>query len=451
MSSESSVAVAVNTVRGRLGAWRWPVHPAWVMLALSALATYMSAPGQSYSVAAFIDPMLDDLGLLRTQYSTAYLVATLVSGMSLPWTGRLVDRYGARVMLPAVATLLALSCLWMRQVVTIPALYLGFCLIRCLGQGALTLISTWMIGEWFEKRRGLATGLVGLGGTLSVMTVPQINNLLIDGFGWRNTWAFCGAAVAVTLVLPGLFLVRNRPEDIGLSPDWGHSDQSASRGASGGAEADESPDARTVDYRQALVASSWTVREACRTSTFWKLLAVSSTSAMVGTGLVFHQVSLLAVHGMSRSQALGLIGLQAGVAMLATLVGGLLTDRVAPRFLMASSMLFLALALALLAWMPSPAWAFLYAGLLGLHGGVIRSTGTVVWVNYYGRLYQGAVRGVSMSVMVIAAAFGPLPLALAADVLGDYRPALLAFLAIPLLAGLSVLTARVPQKTIAES
>ena len=197
---------------------RW--HPGWVILGIASVGVFMSAPGQSYSVAAFIDPMLVELHLNRTEYSAAYLVATLLGGLTLPWVGRKVDQFGARKMLPIVAVLLGLACVWMGNIQHIVGLYIGFSMIRCLGQGSLTLISTWLIGEWFEHRRGLATGIVGLGGALSVMFFPRFNNLLIGQFGWRNAWMILAATVWVVLVFPGILFIRNRPEDIGLLPDW---------------------------------------------------------------------------------------------------------------------------------------------------------------------------------------------------------------------------------------
>ena len=80
------------------------------MLGIAALTVFMSAPGQSFSVAAFVDPMLSELGIDRTGYSFSYMVATLIGGCLLPLIGRQVDRFGARKILPVVATGLAAAC-----------------------------------------------------------------------------------------------------------------------------------------------------------------------------------------------------------------------------------------------------------------------------------------------------------------------------------------------------
>ena len=79
------------------------IHPGWVILGVAATVVFMSAPGQSYSVAAFIDPMLTELRWTRTQYSVAYLVATLLGGR----TDRARDRL-ERLPLAILATVLAL-------------------------------------------------------------------------------------------------------------------------------------------------------------------------------------------------------------------------------------------------------------------------------------------------------------------------------------------------------
>ena len=179
------------------------IFPGWKMVGVAAAGQYLSAPGQSYSVAAFKDPMRLDLGLSETDYSLAYGFATVLSACLLPVVGRLVDRFGARIMLPVIAAGLGCGCFLMSAVDSLGSLYLGFSMVRCLGQGALSLASVWLVGEWFERRRGMATAVAGLGGGLSVMTVPLINNWLIMHYGWESAWS----VLALVRVLRLLFFV----------------------------------------------------------------------------------------------------------------------------------------------------------------------------------------------------------------------------------------------------
>lgn len=401
------------------------------MLVIAGAAQYMSAPGQSYSVAAFKDPMRDSLALSDTDYSLAYAFATVLSACLLPYVGRLLDRFGARVMLPAIAAGLGLACIVMSRTTSLVGLYLGFGCVRSLGQGALSLVAIWMVGEWFERKRGLATAFAGIGGALSVMTVPLINGWLIESYGWQTAWTVLAVAVWVSLLVPGILFVTNRPEDIGLHPD--NIDPADIE------QMEESDGPSITSFED-----SWTVKQVLRDRTFWKLLSVPATSALVVTGLVFHQVKLLEQHGLTSRWALGMLSIQATIALALTFPAGWATDNWPSRYILSASMIVLAVAIVLALVMPAPWVAVVYAFCLGVQGSVMRSTGSVVWINYYGRAHQGAVRSVAWSVMILGSAIGPLPLAFSIDQFGSYRPALLFFLALPIAAAIAVWTAYPP-------
>jgi MFS family permease len=415
-----------------VSARRYRYFPGWTMVAIAAMAQYMSAPGQSYSVAAFKEPMRESLAISETSFSLAYAFATIISGALLPVIGRMVDRHGARRILPGIALLLGAACMAMSQVSGLASLYLGFSVVRSLGQGALTLIAAWMVSEWFARRRGFATALSGMGGSLSVMTIPLLNVYVIYTYGWQTGWIVLALAVWL-LFLPSLHLVRDRPEDLGLHPDGDRPAKSH--------DMQESP----VESCAVRQHSSWEISQVIRDPTFWKMLAVPAASGMVGTGLIFHAVSLLGSRGVSAGWAMGLISLQATVATCAVLFAGWLTDRYPARLLLAAAMLLLAASSMTVLLMPVPVLAILYAAMLGVHGSILRSTGTVVWINYYGRANQGEIRGIAMAVMIFAAAAGPLPLALSIDWFGSYDLALYGFIAIPMAAAILVFTAKPPR------
>ncbi|MEZ6047080.1 MAG: MFS transporter [Planctomycetaceae bacterium] len=434
------------------------------ILALAALAMFMSGPGQSYSVAVFIDPMLESLNLSnsffagwfmsdtareggtldRTIYSGAYTLATLVGGFCLPFMGKGLDKYGARVMLPLVAILLGVACYSMSMVTGFIGLLLCFAAIRSLGQGTLTLISTWMVSEWFAKRRGIATGLISVGGTLSVLIFPQINRYVIANFNWPTGWIVCGALVVISLVVPSLFLVRNRPEDLGLFPD----------GASGPVDAQiarENQELKKPEPQLLLPdEESFELGEAVRTSEFWKVAMVLGVSAMLGTGLIFHQVSMLEEREISAEWAVNLIGFQAIIATLASLIAGYMCDKNLIRAALVIAMCSLTVGVLVLLVMPAAWFAIFYSGCLGFQGGTLRSAGTVVWPNYFGRLHQGSVRGMALSIQIYAAALGTLPLAFSKDFFGTYWYGLIFFLILPLFAGLWVATLKRPVRKVTE-
>ena len=53
--------------------------------------------------SVFTDILIKELGLSRVELSLAYCLGTVASGFSLPWLGRVLDRWGERKM--AVASI----------------------------------------------------------------------------------------------------------------------------------------------------------------------------------------------------------------------------------------------------------------------------------------------------------------------------------------------------------
>ena len=436
MPSDSSVLPTVESKPGK------PLlrlrHYGIVIIGFAALSTFMSAPGQTHSMASFVDPMVDELGITQTNYSMAYMIATALAALSYSLLGRVIDRYGARSLMAFAAAALGGACCLMSAVPAdfIFLLYVGMFLCRLLGQGMMYLVSTWLIGEWFEKRRGLAMGLVGIGGSASVMLAAGFNNTMIDIHGWRNAWLVLAGILWATTVIPALLFVRNRPEDMGLLPDLR---------LPGDAELESASD-QDETLPDEITRESWTVAEAMRTPTFWKLIAGMATWAMVGTGLAFYQASLLKPIGVPRNYALWLFAIQAISAVISSLLAGYYTGRIPTRYLLCVSVSGLALAVLLLLTIQNPWLAILYSMLLGINGGILRSTGAVVWVNFFGRKHQGAIAGTAMSISAIASALGPLPLALSFDTYGSHQAALVCFLILPVLSAAIIFTARPPQK-----
>ena len=177
-----------------------------------------AAPGQSHTFGVFLTYVADDLRLSHTEVSFAYGVATLAAAFGLPYAGRHVDRRGARRVLTVVSLLLGAAAIGFGFVNGLVVLALGFAAVRFLGQGCLFLVASNVIAQWFERRRGFALSLVWLGFSASVALHPPFSQWLIETVGWREAWLWLGIS-SWALLLPVLWFIRNRPEDLGLRPD----------------------------------------------------------------------------------------------------------------------------------------------------------------------------------------------------------------------------------------
>ena len=148
--AETSPSAAAKPPRRFLG---------WRISGLAAITGAMTGPGQTIGVSVSIDPLISELGLTRPQVSAAYLVGTLAGAALLVPVGGWIDRVGTRQAMRWIGVAFGLGLVVMAGVQDFVTLAIGFTLIRWLGQGSLTLVSSLSVIHWFERRRGLVLGV----------------------------------------------------------------------------------------------------------------------------------------------------------------------------------------------------------------------------------------------------------------------------------------------------
>lgn len=394
------------------------------MVALSTVAMAMTAPGQTHGVSVIIDPLIADLGISRTQISTAYLAGTLLGACAMPLVGRAVDRHGPRLVMSVVGVVFGGVLLALSTVSGIVGLTAGFVGLRMAGQGALSLVATTTVAYWFDRRRGFALGVVGAVGTAGISLAPVVFERLVTATSWRETWLIQGLAVWAVVVPLAVLGIRNRPADVGQYPD-------GTPPADGRQPADD--------------RTGHTPREAARTGMFWVIAACLSSGSMLGTGLAFHQIDLLGERGLSPAEAAANFLPQTAAVLVITLGAGALLDRLSPKAVLTGSMLVLSAAV-FAAGAVAPGWSALAYGLmLGASGGMNRAVDSAAVPRYYGTAHLGAIRGAAHTAVIAASAFGPVAVSLGHDLTGGYGPALPCLAVLPLLVAVAAVLVREPE------
>ena len=92
----------------------------------------------------------------------------------------------------------------------------------------------------------------------------------------------------------------------------------------------------------------------------------------------------------------------------------------------------------------TPRDGFLAALIFGIGIGGLLTLLPIAWADYYGRASYGAIRGVALSVQVLAQASGPLLSGILRDWSGSYVLSLQCFVALSCLSVLAALLARQP-------
>ncbi|QDT14836.1 MFS transporter [Alienimonas californiensis] len=401
----------------------------WLMVPVAALLHAGTGVGQTYGVSVFNPLILADLGVSETALSLTYMVASLVAATPLPMVGLLIDKYGLRAVAIWLVIGLAGGCAVTGFAPNLVVLALGFFLLRTLGQGALTLVASNAPAMWFDRRLGLAGGLVALGQSAAIAFLPAVFLYVISGvpdaaatggfagLGWRQGYLFLGLANAAIL-LPVLFFVfRNRPEDVGQHVDGAASDVASPGSPSpfGGATPAPAPRA------------SLTAAQAYRTIQFWYGAAVSGLWGMIATAIFYHLLTMLAERGVSKADAAVCFTVFAGMMAGWQFLGGVLADRIPPRFLLSVFGLLAAAGCGLLFFAQDYRLAWGMMAAFGSAQGLLNVTMNVLWPRFFGVAALGAIRGSVQTLVVAACAAGPVLVALSREQLGSENPALLLF------------------------
>ncbi len=91
------------------------------------------------------------------------------------------------------------------------AFLVGFCWLN----SALIPVSM-MINNWFVKQKGLAMSLamagIGVGGAI----LGNVIQILLNNYGWRMTYRIMAVIILVVALPTALFILKKKPEDMGL-------------------------------------------------------------------------------------------------------------------------------------------------------------------------------------------------------------------------------------------
>ncbi len=421
-----------------------PFFYGWVLVGVGALGMMMSAPGQTSGVSAFTNHLVDATGISRFTLSITYTLGTVGSALLLPRVGIALDRWGTRVVgvgaclvlssglvllsyVDALARTTA-SLLQLDGTTLAPALLVaGFLVIRVGGQGALTITSGNMIAKWFDRKRGLASGLAGVGMACGIAIAPKVFSSIVADVGWREAWHLIATAV-LGMGIIALVFYRDTPEACGLRMDG---------------EPDNVRDVASSTAKREVVL---TRAEAVQTLSFWTLTLALASQGFIVTGFTFHLVDLGLGFGRDEAEVMTMFIPMAIGSTALGLILSVLADRGGHRLYGPVMLLFQTMGVFGVAHFGTTlGWWCTIVGF-GAAGAFFGPIANVIFPAFFGRAHLGAIAGVRVMCIVLATAVGPPYLAWCKDTTGQYETAFWAFMPVPILIFLLSLRARPPHK-----
>jgi sugar phosphate permease len=375
----------------------------WVIVGVTALVLLVTAGARS-APTAFLLPMQAAEGWSKSQISFAVALGLVLFGLGGPLAGSLMQRFGVRNVAIVSLVITAVSMVFSSLVKTVWQLDLTFGLMSGLGTGLVaSVLGATVANRWFIEKRGLVTGIFGASTSAGQLIFVPLLVALAAGLGWR-TASLVIAGIAVVIVLPVIFLMRDDPADLHLKPLGANNDAPFIR----------------VSSEQGVMA------KAVRSTDFW-LLAVTffvcgaTSNGLIGNHLIPHAVE----HGLTQPVAAGIYALMGAFNFVGTIASGWLTDRYDPRRLLMTYYGFRGLSLLLLPFVHDVAGLSVFAVMFGLDYIATVPPTTALVADTFGRRNVGVVYGWVFASHQLGAALAGWLAAVARERFGDYGLAFL--------------------------
>ena len=366
----------------------------WTIVGIGSLGIFTSGAGQSHTFSPFIPVISKDLQISSTSITTAYMIATLFAAFLLPQIGKLVDKFGPRIVLIYTVILLGIGCLIFGAASNFLMLAVAFGFLRFFGQGTLMLGSANIITQWFDKKRGFALGLMGLGFALSMGIHPPISDFLITNYGWRSAWVIIGLSTWILMLPPLIFLAIDKPEDVNEKPDGIQKN--------------------IVNQNTKIFGLS--LNEALKEKSFYILsFSFFSISTLI-TALHFFQVTILNQHFNLPSREAAALFIPTMITMIIFIpLAGKILDKFETHNVIGIALLVTTASLISISFSSNITFAIIYSIIFGINNAFNLSLFGYIWPRYFGRLHVGSIQGTGQMVLVVGASIGAMPFALAMD------------------------------------
>jgi sugar phosphate permease len=372
-------------------------HYAWVIVIGSVVIEFFGIGFGFFALVASY-PYFEGLGWARTTVvASSSLMITTIAILS-PLTGAYMDKRSIRQLFVAGGLIMALGHALLGMAETPLAFFVGAIVLGVGMAGVTVLPNQVLIARWFKSRLGLANGVISAGTVLGGSVSTMVVTLCSESYGRRFAFFVLAACVGIVPPLVGVFVVRDRPSDLGLSPY----------------------DEGDAGFASSAQRADVTLRTVLADPTFW-LLTVGLLLATVPC-YTSNKHLILYLHdlGLDATSAATVKSLMILVAGVGRIVAGVLADRFDRFWTLVGFYALSAVSFPLVFAMPAKAALVGYVVLFGLAYGGVMPMMPIMVVECFGIGALGVILGVMKIAYDAGAATAPLAAAYAYDQLGNY-------------------------------
>lgn len=355
---------------------------------------FLSSFGQTYFIGVYRPAIAEEYGLTNSDFGLYYLLVTIVSAVGLNRLGHIIDRTSLVPYTMALLILTAGACALVGVSHGFWLVIVGLMAVRLMGQGMLTHAAMTSMSRYFDKNRGLAVAVAGLGFPIGQAVLPPLAVALMTEITWRTSWLIYAGALLLLAVPFSLWLLKGQQK---RHASW----LALVEDRTGNELGSASGHARR--------------RDVLRDTRFYLMLPALIAGPFWITAAFFFAAEFGAFAGLDLGAYTQFYFLYAVGSVAAPFMGGLLVDRFGGRRLMALYPPMFGLALLAIMLMPNGSGVTIFMLLMGLGAGITLPINNAVWAELYGTRYLGEIKSLATSLVVVSTALAPYLIGLLLD------------------------------------
>ncbi|MCL2840389.1 MAG: MFS transporter [Defluviitaleaceae bacterium] len=193
----------------------------WFIVLAGFIITFAGMGVVNSMSGPLLVPITEELAFSRGAFTFHRTILFLLGALFMPLYGRLFERIGVKKVLLVSTVAAAILIFTFGFATELWHFYVLAAINSLVVSGPSFMSVGYMISRWFDAKRGFVTGLAfagfGVGTTIFIPVATWLESMM----GWQAVYHIIGIIVFVVVFPTVLFLVKDKPEDMGLEPYQG--------------------------------------------------------------------------------------------------------------------------------------------------------------------------------------------------------------------------------------
>lgn len=328
------------------------ITPRAIILVIGlALLIFVNTGISNTCAYPFVVPMATDLGIEIPTLSFMFTIQSLLCFAGAFVSNFLIKKLPFKVMVVGGGLLIAIG--WALQASTSSIVLIYFAnALRGFGSVFCTsLIVSTIVANWFRAGAGTVTSIVMLMQSVAPAIFSAPIAIALNSVGWRKvSWIFAGVVLVVNVVV-GLFIVRARPQEVGLQPVGAALDGSA-----------ETTQTQQVELPGVML------KDAMKTKQFWLMTVAVLLQMFIVVGFSTQRTPAIMAMGVDLVQSQVIVSVLSALAIAYQFIFGIVVDKLGVRVAFCGISVLYAIAMIIGATSPQGfGWAMLFGCLTAFY------------------------------------------------------------------------------------